>query len=140
FPAVGRDRGRASGGGLGAAHRRLDAGVLVPVTARDVAHPEKAEDDRHEGTDRGRGPADDQPDEDADDPDREADRPQAWRRKVRFALALLGLHLERLPSPAHLVGFNRLAAASVNDVTTAATVAKYDASRRSSLQQRFRSR
>src|ERR687887_303223 len=57
----------------------------------------------------------------ADDADREADRPKAGRRKVRFLLARLGLHLERLPSPAHLVGFNRLDAALVNDVTTAAT-------------------
>src|SRR4051812_26720160 len=33
-----------------------------------------------------------------------------------------GSTLERLPVPAHLVGFNRLGAAPVNDVTDAATI------------------
>jgi hypothetical protein len=40
---------------------------------------------------------------------------------VRLALALLGLHLERLQVPAHLAGFNRVCSLPVNDVTDAAT-------------------
>ncbi|TML39578.1 MAG: hypothetical protein E6G25_08115 [Actinobacteria bacterium] len=89
---VGRHGRRAFGGRLGAAHRGLRADVAVPIVAGHVAHPEEAEDERDPGADGHSSPTDNQADEDADDADREADRPQAWRRKVRFALALLGLH------------------------------------------------
>jgi hypothetical protein len=95
---------------------------VASLLTRGVAHPEEAEDDCDDHADRGRKPADDQPDEDADDPDREADRPEARGWKVRFTLALMGLHLERLPVPAHLAGFNRVYSLRVNDVTDAATV------------------
>src|SRR5262249_42895567 len=139
---VGGDGRRTFGRRLGLSGVRLEADVAATVAARDVANPEKAEDNGETRTGPACGPADDQADEDADDADGEPDRPKARWRLVRFLLARLGLHLERLPSPAHLVGFNRLCSPLVNDVTTAATAAKYDASRRSSrrVRSRFRTR
>src|SRR5436305_12383615 len=106
----------------------IDDIILAQLVGRDVSDPYKVEYEHQHDTDRSRGPADDQADEDADDADREADRQKAGGRKVRFLLARLGLHLERLPSPAHLVGFNRLDAALVNDVTADAMGTEENAS------------
>src|SRR6185437_12101269 len=61
-----RDRGSA---------RRRGWELTPPVVAGDVADPEEAKNDCQGRADRHGGPADDQPDENADDADREADRP-----------------------------------------------------------------
>src|SRR5207244_5796711 len=73
---------------------RLDVNRRA-VAARDVTHPEEAEDERDRSADRHCRPADDEADEDAGDANGEARRPEARRRPMLLVL----VRVHRLAAP-----------------------------------------